>query len=66
MIAILVAFVFGLVVGTWLRRSLDRPVRYLAARTASPHSISGAPHPGDVRHAAPRVLVTRQHEEQVG
>ena len=76
LIAILVAFAFGLVVGTLLRRQLDRPVRYMSHHTEietisvgsfpSFPSFGGATHPGDVRHAPPRVLVAGQHEEQVG
>lgn len=78
--ALLFAFLFGIVVGTFLRRELDRPpVRYMGElpvevgetlASLGPHAISfsagGAAAPGDIRYALPRVLVSRQHEEQVG
>ncbi len=66
LIAILVAFVFGLVVGTVLRRQLERPLRYMGSTAEAADSVARASHPGHVRYAAPRVLVTRQHEEQIG
>jgi len=66
LIAILVAFAFGLVVGTLLRRQLDRPVRYMGGRVQAAESVACAPHPGHVRHASPGVLVASQHEEQIG
>lgn len=68
LLAIFVAFLLGLVVGTLLRRQLDRPVRYMSARPefASFASVAGTADPGDIRYALPRVLVTGDHEEQVG
>jgi hypothetical protein len=62
--AILFAFAFGFVVGTVLRAKLDRPVRYIGARPAAVSVLARAPR--DVGDALPRVLMTRDHEEQIG
>lgn len=61
--ALLFAFVFGLVVGTLLRQRLERPVRYIGATT--PRTSALAAHPGDVGYFLPRVLMARDHKEQV-
>jgi hypothetical protein len=67
LIAILLAFAFGLVIGTVLRRQLDRPVRYMGSRAeVGAISVARAAHPGHVRDAPPSVLVAGQHEEQIG
>lgn len=66
LIAILAAFVFGLVVGTILRRQLDRPVRYIGSTAGAAGSVVLASHPGHVRDTPPRVLVAGQHKEQIG
>lgn len=70
-LAILFAFLFGFVVGTFLRRELDEPVRYMGARPTaeSPSPLASVlrpADPGDVRHVLPRILVARDHEEQIG
>lgn len=71
LIALLLAFLFGLVVGTLLRQRLDEPVRYIGAleakpiRSPTPGSVPLAPHPGDVGYALPRILMARDDEEQI-
>ena len=77
--AIFFAFLFGFVVGMFLRRELDRPVRYMgelpgeAAETlsrvkprADSISVDRPTDPGDIPYALPRVFVARDDEEQVG
>jgi hypothetical protein len=61
--ALFFAFVVGLVVGTLLRRELDRPVRYIGER-ADAESVL-ATNPCDVGDTLARVLMSRHHEEQV-
>ena len=67
--AILFAFLFGFVIGTFLRRDLERPIRYMgdgrAESTALAISVR-ATDPGDIGHALSRILVARHYEEQVG
>ena len=62
-----IAFGVGFLIGSLLRRELDRPVRYIGAVSSDgreePSTL--ATHPGDIGHALPRVLVPRDHEEQV-
>ncbi len=70
--ALVFAFVFGFVVGTFLRRELDRPVRYIGAigetdetdeRVDSGLALAARPrHIGD---ALARILMPGDHEEQV-
>ena len=62
LLALLFAFAFGLVVGTLIRRELDKPVRYIG--DSSPLAIPADP--GDVRDVTARVLMPRDHEEQIG
>ncbi len=73
--ALVFAFVFGFVVGTFLRRELDRPVRYIGAlgqvgetgetgeRVDSGLALSARP--WDIGDPLARVLVPGHHEEQV-
>ena len=67
--ALVFAFAFGFVVGTFLRRELDRPVRYIGAidqtdeRCDSGLALSAPP--GDIGDALARILVPGDHEEQV-
>ncbi len=35
-VALLIAFLFGLLIGTWLRRELERPIRYVVETSAAP------------------------------
>jgi len=77
--AIFFAFLFGFVVGMFLRRELDRPVRYMGELPAeaaemlsrvNPRAdstlVDRPTDPGDVRYALPCVLVARDYEEQIG
>ena len=61
--ALVLAFVIGFVIGTLLRRELDRPVRYIGERSG-PGSVLAAS-PGNVRNALPRILMPCHHEKQV-
>ena len=73
--ALVFAFVFGFVLGTFLRRELDRPVRYIGAlgqvgetgetgeRIDSGLALSARP--CDIGDPLARVLVPGHHEEQV-
>ncbi len=67
LLALAIAFLVGLLIGTWLRIQLERPVRYIGA-AGSPGPPAGstvAADPGDVFDAPTRVLVAGHHEEQV-
>jgi len=73
--ALFFAFLFGFFVGTVLRREMEQPIRYIGAiesrvREAglelSFESSASAARPGNVRHAPSRILVSRDHEEQIG
>ena len=64
--AVLIAFAFGFFIGTLLRRELDRPVRYIGENEGRERLLRAAVHPGHIGHALPRVLVPRDHKEQVG
>jgi hypothetical protein len=67
--AIQISFLFGLVIGTFLRMDLDRPIRYMGdggAESTAPAISVRATDPGDIGHALSRILVTRHYEEQVG
>ena len=59
--AIAIAFGVGFLIGTLLRRELDRPVRYIGAMDAS----ALAADPCDVLDSLTCVLVSSHHEEQV-
>jgi hypothetical protein len=61
--ALAFAFVVGLVIGTLLRREVEEPVRYIGARCSADSVL--AIRPGNVRDVFARVLVARDHEEQV-
>jgi hypothetical protein len=68
--ALVFAFVFGFVVGTFLRRELDRPVRYIGAVGERDERIDSglalaAARPCDVGDALACILVPGDHEEQV-
>jgi hypothetical protein len=62
--AILFAFVFGFTIGTFIRREIDQPVRYIGACQADASAL--ATDPSDVGNALPCILVSGDHEEQVG
>ncbi len=61
--AILIAFAVGLVIGTWLRRELEEPERYIGDQTRSVLLLTIRP--GHVGHAQTDVLVACHHEEKV-
>lgn len=61
--ALFFAFVFGFVIGTFLRGELDRPVRYIGERSDT-GSVFAA-NPGDVGNSLPGIFVPRYHEEQI-
>jgi hypothetical protein len=69
--AILIAFVVGWIIGTFLRQELERPTRYIGALSteASAFALVDASAfalgPGDIGDALASVLVARDHEEQV-
>lgn len=62
--ALVFAFVFGFTIGTLLRAKLERPVRYIGERPNAASALAATP--GDVRHTLPRILMSREHEEQIG
>jgi hypothetical protein len=62
--ALVVAFAIGFVIGTLLRRELEKPVRYVGGLEVGP-SVAARP-PRHVVYARTGVLVARDHEEQVG
>lgn len=61
--ALVFAFVVGFVVGTLLRRELDRPVRYIGERSGAGSALAATP--CDVGDAVARILMPGDHEEQV-
>ncbi len=71
--ALLFAFVFGLLLGSWIRKQLEEPVRYIGNQELPAHSQViailttglGATAPGDVGHTESCILVTSQYEEKV-
>ena len=64
--AVLIAFAFGFFIGTLLRLKLDRPVRYIGATERSETLLRAAVDPSHIGHALPRILMSRDHEEQIG
>lgn len=59
--ALAIAFLIGFAIGTWLRREVERPTRYIGAiRWSVPTR-----YPGDIRDTEPGVLVSSHDEEQV-
>ena len=58
LLALLASLIVGLVIGTWLRIQMERPVRYIGS---APGSL-----PLDVGNAGPVILDTSDHEQQVG
>jgi hypothetical protein len=60
-LALLLSLLFGLAVGTLLRRRAEQPVRYIGLAPSAPGAF-----PLHVAAAGPGVLQARQHEEQVG
>ena len=69
LLTVLIAFAVGLVIGSLLRREMERPTRYIGARfdpALGPGNSAGAQHPGDVRDVLARILVSSHDEEQVG
>jgi len=67
--ALLLAFAFGFLIGTWLRSELEKPVRYIGARfpvpVEEPAILRFAIGPGNVGQSESRILMPRQNEEQV-
>lgn len=65
--ALLFAFAFGFLIGTWLRSELERPVRYIGARLPVEESaiLRFASGPGNVDQSYTRILMPRQNEEQI-
>jgi len=65
--ALVIAFIIGFVIGTLLRRELERPTRYIGwhgfERRLAPSALASDPR--DVDHALARILMPRDHEEQV-
>ena len=65
--ALLFAFAVGFVIGTFLRREIDRPVRYIGGLEEPTRRVSVRPvQPGNIVDALPCILVPSHHEEQVG
>ena len=63
-LALLLSLLFGLAVGTLLRRRAERPVRYIGLAPSGPSAPSALPL--YVATAGQGILVPGQHEEQVG
>jgi hypothetical protein len=65
--ALAIAFIIGFVIGTLLRRGLERPTRYIGGHGfENGFALSAlASDPRDVRHAPACVLMSRDHKEQV-
>ena len=61
--ALVFAFAIGFVVGTILRRELDRPQRYIGEQSDADSGL--AANPCDVGNPLAGVLVPRDHEEQI-
>lgn len=61
--ALFFAFVFGFLIGTWLRNQIEEPLRYLGEQDR-PMSFMAA-RPGGIDHALALILVTSQDEEKV-
>ncbi len=61
--ALFFAFVFGFLIGTWLRNQIEEPVRYIGEQDR-PMSFMAA-RPGGIDHALALILVTSQDEEKV-
>lgn len=66
--ALLLAFAFGFLIGTWLRSELEKPVRYIGARHRVEESalLRFAMGPGDVGQSESRILVARQYKQKIG
>jgi len=72
--SLFLAFVFGFLIGTWIRTRLEEPVRYIGGRENPAHPTAVATlfagtlstRPGDVGHPETGILMTRQHEEEIG
>jgi hypothetical protein len=63
--ALLGALLFGLLVGTIIRKRMEEPVRYIGASDPAPRSVPTSV-PFDVADPGPGVLEPSPHEEQVG
>ncbi len=61
--ALFFAFVFGFLIGTWLRNQIEEPLRYLGEQDR-PMSFMAA-RPGGIDHALALILVASQDEEKV-
>jgi hypothetical protein len=60
----------GWLIGSLLRRELERPERYLGTSAPSSPLMGGGAsvatrHPGHIGNPPARILVSRQHEEQI-
>ena len=60
-LALLLSLLFGLAVGTLLRRRAEQPVRYIGLAPSAPSAF-----PLHVAAAAPGVFQPGEHKEQVG
>ena len=57
LLALLLAFLFGLAIGTLLRRRLDEPVRYIGAREALPsHALVRSSIAPAAHHNRPNIV----------
>ena len=65
--ALAIAFMVGFVIGTLIRRQLERPIRYIGAQLQDEALASStlAPHPSHVLDTETCVLVASHHEEKV-
>lgn len=65
--ALVIAFIIGILIGSVLRRELERPTRYIGWRGFENGSALSAlaADPRDVRHTLACILMSRDHEEQV-
>ena len=61
--ALVFAFAVGFLVGTYLRRELDRPVRYIGEQSSRGSILSALPR--NVHDPLSRVLMSGDHEEQI-
>ena len=65
--ALAIAFLIGFVLGTLIRRQLERPTRYIGAQHSGQAVAASdlARPPSHIREPETRILVTSHHEEQV-
>jgi hypothetical protein len=65
LLALLFSLLLGLVIGTWLRLRMERPVRYFVTTDAVPDRSGVAASPLDLGDAAAVIVEAREHEEQI-